>query len=293
MHAHEIDIDEKLVRGLLHSQFPQWAEFSLKRIQSDGTEHAIYRLGVDMCVRLPLIPEVDPKIEKEQQWLPYLAPHVPLAIPVPLGKGIPGEDYPLHWSVYSWLEGENATLEPITDLKQAAIDLARFLKSLQKIPVVGGPLSARSGPLITQDSDVRSAIEALGNMVDTKRVTKLWDESLDAPLWDKEPVWIHGDLLPANLLIHQGHLNAIIDFGILGVGDPACDLIPAWSLFTNETRDVFRTALGVDDATWLRGRGWALSIGLIILPYYQYTNQGLFTIGKRMINEILTEDSDF
>lgn len=195
MHAHEIDIGEKLVRDLLHSQFPQWAELPLSRVQSDGTEHAIYRLGVDMCVRLPLIPEVDPKVEKEQQWLPYLAPQVPLAMPISIGKGTPEKCYPLHWSVYSWLEGENTVLEPISDLKQAAIDLASFLKVLQKIPAVGGPLSPRSGPLVTQDSDVRVAIEALGNMVDVKRVTSLWEESLNAPIWDKEPVWIHGDLM--------------------------------------------------------------------------------------------------
>jgi len=291
MHENEHDIDESLVKQLLSTQFPQWAKLPISQVKSDGTVHAIYRLGSDMCVRLPRIPEVDHQIENEQRWLPQLAPLLPLAIPVPLGKGNPHENYPWHWSVYRWLEGENTFIEPIEDLKQAAIDLAQFLNALHLISPIGGPLSQRSGPLATQDSETRDAIKSLHGVVDTDVITAIWEECLKAPVWDKPPVWIHGDLLPANLLSHHDRLSAIIDFGLFGIGDPACDLIPAWSTFTASTRDIFRSALAIDDATWMRGRGWALSIGLIILPYYKNTNLGLYAVGERMVREVLADSS--
>lgn len=289
MHDNEHDISLPLVRELLSAQFPQWATLPLTKVASDGTVNAIYRLGSDMCVRLPRIPEVDEQIANEQQWLPQLAPLLPLAIPTPLGKGIPQANYPWHWSVYRWLDGNNTFMTPIHNLQQAAIDLAQFLKALHLIPTTGAPFSTRSGPLSSQNNDVIAAIKSLYGMIDTKRITYIWEECLRVPLWHKPPVWMHGDLLPANLLTHQDRLTAVIDFGLFGIGDPACDLIPAWSTFTAETRDIFRSTLAIDDATWIRGRGWALSIGLIILPYYKQTNPGLYAVGERMITEVLAE----
>lgn len=290
MHEHEAEINETLVRHLLNEQFPQWAKLPIKQVQSDGTVNAIYRLGTEMCVRLPRISEVDHQIETEQIWLPKLAPTLPIAIPVPLGKGIPSSNYPYHWSVYSWLEGKNMAIEKDVDLSQAAIDLAGFLNALHKIDPSDGPTSYRGMPLAVQDSEVREAIRSLRRTIDTERATRLWEGSLQIPIWDRAPVWIHGDLLPANILVNHGRLSGIIDFGSLGIGDPACDLIPAWSILSSDTRDLFRSRLAIDDATWKRGRGWALSIALIILPYYQHTNPGLVAVANRMLNEIFSEN---
>ena len=233
-------------------------------------------------------------MDKEYQWLPRLAPLLPLAIPVPLAKGTPGEGYPWHWSVYRWLEGENATIERIADPRQAATELAQFIAALQRIDPTGGPPpgpnnSSRGVPLELRDPDTRAAIASLHGTLDGEAVTAAWEAALQAPVWRGPPVWIHGDLQSGNLLAQQGRLSAVIDFGCLGVGDPACDLQVAWNLLSAESRDLFRAALPVDDATWARGRGWALSVGLIALPYYQNTNPVLAGISRRAIDEALAD----
>jgi aminoglycoside phosphotransferase (APT) family kinase protein len=289
MHHHEIPIDVLLITKLLHRQFLQWSNLPLSPVQSDGTDNALYRLGTDMCIRLPRIPSAAEQVEKEHKWLPHLASQLPLAIPNILERGRPSEDYPWPWSICRWIEGENAATSQTIDLQQTAIDLANFIGDLHRIDSAGGPPSRRGFPLATQDKGVRSALKSLNSVIDTEVLTRIWEECLQAFPWDKPPVWIHGDLLPANLLIQEGKLSAIIDFGLMGTGDPACDLIPAWSLLTANTRDIFRMTVGVDDATWIRGQGWALSIALIILPYYWDMNPGLVAVGKRMIDEILND----
>ncbi len=294
MHVDEVDVDVSLVGRLLAAQFPQWADLLIEPVHSAGTDNAIYRLGDDMAVRLPRIDWAIGQVDKEYRWLPRLAPHLPLAIPVPLAKGIPGEGYPWHWSVYRWLEGENATIERIAEEGQAARDLAQFIAALQRIdplgwPPPGPPNSSRGVPLSTRDSETRAAIATLEGTLDASALTSAWEAALQAPAWGGPPVWIHGDLSPLNLLVERGRISAVIDFGCLGVGDPACDLIVAWNLLSDETRNVFRAALPVDDATWARGRGWALSIGLIALPYYQITNPVLAGISQRAIDEVLAD----
>jgi aminoglycoside phosphotransferase (APT) family kinase protein len=294
MHVDEVDVDAALVSRLLAAQFPQWADLSIEPIHSAGTDNAIYRLGSEMAVRLPRIEAATGQVDKEHQWLPRLAPHLPLAIPVPLAKGKPGEGYPWHWSVYRWLEGETATIERIADPGQAARDLAHFIAALQQIDPTGGPLPGphnffRGEPLALRDSETRAAIASLDGMLDTDAVTAVWDAALQAPAWHDAPVWIHGDLSPGNLLIQQGLISAIIDFGGLGVGDPACDLQVAWNLLSAASRGVFRAGLQIDAATWARGRGWALSVGLIALPYYQNTNPVLAGISRRAINAVLAD----
>jgi aminoglycoside phosphotransferase (APT) family kinase protein len=294
MHIDEVNVDGSLVGRLLAAQFPQWADLPIKPVHSAGTDNAIYRLGSDMAVRLPRRQGVTRQVDKEQQWLPRLAPLLPLAIPIPRAYGRPGEGYPWHWSVYQWLAGENATIEPIADPGQAARDLAYFIAALQRIDPTGGPPSGphnffRGVPLAMRDPLTRAAIADLSGMLDTGAVTAAWKAALQAPVWDGPPVWIHGDLSPLNLLVQQGRLSAVIDFGGLSVGDPACDLIVAWNLFSAQTRAVLRAALPVDDATWARGRGWALSIGLIALPYYQSTNPVLAGIARRAIDEVLAD----
>jgi aminoglycoside phosphotransferase (APT) family kinase protein len=294
MHSDEVDTDVSLVGRLLAGQFPQWAGLPIEPVRSAGTDNALYRLGEDMVVRLPRIHWATRQVEKEQRWLPRLAPHLPLAIPVPLAMGVPAEGYPWHWSIYRWLAGETTTIERIADLRQAAMDLARFIAALQRIDPTGGPPpglhnSSRGEPLAMRDDQTRAAIASLHGILDAGALTAAWEAALAAPAWQGPPVWIHGDLQAGNLLAQQGQLSAIIDFGCLGVGDPACDLQVAWNFLSAETRDVFRASLPVDAATWARGRGWALSVGLIALPYYRSTNPVLAGISRRAIDEVLAD----
>jgi aminoglycoside phosphotransferase (APT) family kinase protein len=289
MHADEVDTDASLVLRLLKGQFPQWADLPIKRVESAGTDNAIYRLGDDMAVRLPRIHWAIEQVDKEHRWLPRLAPLLPLAIPAPLAKGAPGEGYPWDWSIQRWLEGENATVEAPANLRQAATDVAQFIAALQRIDPTDGPPAGRGVPLALRDTAMRAAIAAVHGMLDTDAVTAAWEVALVAPEWDRPPVWVHGDLLPGNLLVEQGRLSAVIDFGGLGVGDPACDLMIAWSLFSGESREVFRAALEVDDATWARGRGHALSQAIIFIPYYLDTNPAGVRIARRVVDEVLAE----
>jgi aminoglycoside phosphotransferase (APT) family kinase protein len=283
----EVHINISLVRRLLTEQFPQWAKLPLEPVNSAGTDNAIYRLGDDMAVRLPRFSRVADDVEKEYQWLPRLAPFLPLAIPVPLGKGTPAENYPWPWSIYQWIEGENATIEHIADLRQVAIAIGQFIAALQRIDPADGPLSGRGVPLIIQDPDTRAAIITLQDVIDADAATAAWDAALQAPVWDGPSVWLHGDLHSGNLLVNNGRLSAVIDFGLLGVGDPACDLMVGWTLLSAETRKIFRTVLPVDDATWERGRGWALSWGLIALAYYLNSNPVLADIARYTIGQVL------
>jgi aminoglycoside phosphotransferase (APT) family kinase protein len=289
MHDDELDIDVALVRRLLAGQLPQWAGLPLDRVESAGTDNAIFRLGDGMAVRLPRIHWATGQPDKEHEWLPRLAPLLPLAIPCPLAKGAPAEGYPWKWSVYRWLEGENAVAERIADPQQAAIDLARFVAALQRIDTTGAPPASRGVPLETRDEPTRNAIASLHDTIETDAVTAAWEAALEAPARHGSPVWVHGDLQSGNLLAVRGRLSAVIDFGGLGVGDPACDVMPAWTYPSAETRDAFRAEFSVDDATWARARGWAVSVGLIALPYYRITNPVLAGIGRRAIGEVLAD----
>lgn len=287
MHADEVDTDVPLVSRLVAAQFPEWAGLPVEPVLPWGTDNAVYRLGKDLAVRLPRIASAVGQVEKEHRWLPRLAPHLPLSLPVPLAMGRPAEGYPFEWSVYRWLDGEPATIDRIADPNEAAADLGRFITALQRIDPADGPVAGRGVPLATRDRSTREAIAALGGRIDARAVTAVWEAALDAPAWDGPPVWIHGDLTAGNLLVGNGRLRAVIDFGALGVGDPACDLIVAWNLFSGEARDAFRGALATDEPTWQRGRGWALSIALIALPYYLETNPVIVEASWRVIDEVL------
>ncbi len=293
MHAAEVETDVSLVRRLLAAQFPQWADLPIEPVNSAGTDNAIYRLGDDKSVRLPRIQGATGQVAKEHRWLPRIAPHLPLAIPAPLAKGTPGEGYPWHWSVYRWLEGGNAAMQRLADPRRAATELAHFIAALQRIDPTGGPLAVehdlRGVPLAMRDTYTREAIAALRGMIDVGAVTAAWEAALRAPEWNRSPVWFHGDLLPGNLLVEGGRLSAVIDFGGLGVGDPACDLMIAWGLFSGESREVFRAALAVDEATWVRGRGCALSWALIFIPYYLDTNPVGVGSARRVLDEVLAD----
>lgn len=294
MHVDEVDVDEALVRRLLGEQLPQWAELPLERVPSDGTDNAIYRLGDDMAVRMPRYPSAAGQVTKEAQWVPRLAPHLPLDVPFPLALGEPGDGYPWRWSVVTWLPGERASFEALSDPGDAAARLAGFVRVLGGIDTGGGPPPGdhnfgRGAPLATRDGYVRDALAQLGSDLDVGAAQAAWERALSAPEYSAPGVWIHGDLHGGNLLTNGGRLTGVIDFGGLGVGDPACDVMPAWTFFRGPARATFRERLAVDDATWERGRGWALSMGLIALPYYRDTNPSLARTARRWVEEVLTD----
>jgi len=289
MHADEVAIDVPLVRRLLAAQFPQWADLAIERVASAGTDNAMYRLGDDMAVRLPRIRWAVDDVDREQHWLPRLAPLLPLAIPVPLGKGEPAAGYPWRWSVYRWLCGENPDVEQFTERRSLALELARFVAALHRIDPAGGPPAGRGVPLAERDAPTRTALDALHGTIETAAATAAWDAALRTPAWAGPPVWVHGDLSAGNLLVVEGRLSAVIDFGGVGIGDPACDLIVAWDLFSGPAREVFGDALGVDEATWSRGRGWALSTALIALPYYRDTNPVIMASARRRLAAVLAD----
>jgi aminoglycoside phosphotransferase (APT) family kinase protein len=291
MHADEVDTDVALVRRLLAGQFPHWAELSIDPVVSYGTDHDIYRLGDNLAARLPRIAWATKQAAKEAEWLPKLAPHLPLEIPVPLAMGQPAEGYPFEWSVYEWLPGENAN-ETLADLDQAAVDLAAFVTALRQIDATDAhprPPGSRGSPLAELDKHVRRAIAELGDRIDTDAALRSWEESLGSSAWDGEDVWVHGDLLPGNLLVVDGRLSAIIDFGCLNVGDPACDLQPAWNVFEGDSRTRYRVEVEADDASWLRGRGWALYQAVMALPYYWGTNPGMIRQASHALDQVLAD----
>ncbi|MFJ3894301.1 aminoglycoside phosphotransferase family protein [Streptomyces sp. NPDC090083] len=292
MHADELDIDAELVRRLVGEQFPDWAGLPVTRVASAGTDNAMYRLGEDMVVRLPRLPGGARQIETEQRWLPRLAPRVPLAVPVPLAMGAPGGGYGLRWGVYGWLDGSSAYDAPPAEPAATAVELGRFVAALRRVDAVGGPTSFRGGPVGERDAEVREAIEDLGadGTHDAALATAAWEDVLALPQWQADPVWLHGDLLPGNLLTTSGRLSAVIDFGGLGTGDPAADALPAWALFSSGTRELFREAGEFEDAVWARGRGWALRFGLVAEHYYRGgRNPVLAEVGHRAVREALAE----
>ncbi|MDT4989977.1 MAG: hypothetical protein QOI74_4071 [Micromonosporaceae bacterium] len=263
-----LHVDATLARRLVAAQFPQWADLPIRPVATSGWDNQTFHLGSTMSVRLPSAAEYALAVDKEHRWLPVLAPCLPLPIPVPLAKGVPGEGYPLPWSVYGWIDGETASADTIDDLTGFAVALAGFLVALGRVDPVGGPAAGlhnwfRGGPLETYDAQTRLVIDALDGRLPDGTATEIWTSALRAT-WDGRPVWFHGDVAHDNLLVRDGALAAVIDFGTCGVGDPACDLAIAWTLLSGASRDAFRTGLGVDPATWTRGRGWALWKALII-----------------------------
>ena len=287
MHPDEVPTTPALVRALVDEQFPQWSELPVERVASFGTDHALYRLGDGMVARLPRRRVNEASLRSERRWLPRLAPQLPLAVPLPLADGRPGHGYPFEWSVYRWRDGVPAEREPITDAEQAADDLAAFVAALQRIDPAGGPTPGphnafRGAPLARFDGRTRASIAELG--VDATA----WEEALAAPPWDRAPVWHHGDLDVRNLLVTNGRVSGVIDFGCLGVGDPACDVAVAWKVLPSEERCRFRNALSVDDATWARARGWVLSQAVNALTYYTLeTNRILVLEAQRWLGEVL------
>jgi aminoglycoside phosphotransferase (APT) family kinase protein len=284
-------ISTALVRRLVDAEFPQWAELPVRQVAESGWDNATFRLGKQMTVRLPSAAAYAGQVEKEHLWLPRLAPLLPLAIPTPLAMGRPALGFPWKWSVYRWLKGATASHSRATDLSELATSLAHFLAALQRVDSARGPPPGlhnfhRGGPLTVYDSQTRKAIALLGGQIDAAAATRIWEAALTAA-WRGSPVWIHGDVSAGNLLVQEGRLSSVIDFGMLAVGDPACDLSIAWTFFEGESRKVFQTMLALDAGTWTRGRGWALWKALIVAANLTETNAVETAQPFRVISEIL------
>jgi aminoglycoside phosphotransferase (APT) family kinase protein len=256
------DITPELVSRLVAHEFPQWADLPVSGVDLDGWDNKTFRLGSTMSVRLPSADIYVAQIDKEHRWLPVLGGDLPLPIPEPLAKGSPALGFPFPWSVYRWINGDTATDATVADLTQFAQDLARFLSALHACNATDGPASgahsfARGGPVSVWDTQTRDALERLDGEIDVAGATEVWAEALGSR-WTQPPVWVHGDITGSNLLVLRGRLCAVIDFGCSAVGDPACDTTIAWTFFIGESREMFKSLVPVDDATWARGRGWAL-----------------------------------
>lgn len=291
IHDGEVEIDAELVGRLVAEQFPHWAELPISWIATSGTVHVLFRLGDELCVRLPR--DGGPgDAAKERRWLPLLASRLPVTIPEIVGEGEPTPEYPGRWSIYRWIEGRAPDPDHLVRPTELAEDLAAFVMTLRTVDLPGAPTAPRGAPLRRLDRQTRAALADLARLkvpFDVREAEKAWDEALAVPDAPAPLVWVHADLMPGNLLLRDNRLHAVLDFGCIGLGDPACDLMPAWNLLTTQTRSHFRQALNVDDATWARGRGRALWMALNLLPYYRDRSPVLAANARRTIQEILTD----
>jgi aminoglycoside phosphotransferase (APT) family kinase protein len=286
MHAGEVETDADLVRELLAAAFPHWAGLPIQPVHSSGTVNALYRLGANMVARLPRTDWARGAVERQERWLPILAPSLPVAVPRPLARGAPALGYPFEWGVYTWLPGRTFVAGEPADEVGLARSLAELVLALWKIEPAGGPPQSR-GDLRRWDRPARDAIDVLEGLLDGRAVRTAWEESLAAATWSGASRWVHADLMPANLLLEGGRLTGVIDWEAAGVGDPALDLAVAWNALSSHPREVFRGLLDVDEATWIRGRGWALCTGLVALPYYVDTNPELAANARFRIAQVL------
>jgi aminoglycoside phosphotransferase (APT) family kinase protein len=265
----------------------------IKPVKKSGNDNKTFHLGNSMSVRLPSDEAYVPQVEKEQKWLPILAKHLSTPISEPLAKGEPSEDYPHPWSVNKWLDGETLTLENIDDSNQFANDLGKFLVELQSIDANEGPLAGehnfyRGGDIVVYDDECRDAINNNVNTFNKHLLKEIWELALTSK-WAGEPVWVHGDIAPGNILIENGKLCAVIDFGILGVGDPSCDAAMAWTFFDDSSRKTFKNALNFDAETWNRARGWALWKALITYNYNKQSNKAVADEQCNIIEVIIND----
>lgn len=289
----DVVIDVSLVQTLIAVQFPEWKDLPVVPVSCSGWDNRTFHLGDKMLIRMPSTVEYEAQVEKEQYWLPKLSSSLPVQIPMPIAIGKPAKGYPWKWSIYGWIEGESVASSYIADFCELADNLAEFLIAFHRIDSTGGPLPGlhsfyRGGSLEVYDSEVKPAVTALKNKIDSNTVMEIWETAL-ATCWREKPVWVHGDMSAGNLLVHHGKLCAVIDFGQLAIGDPACDLSIAWTLFIGKSRDVFRRKLRLDDETWARGRAWALWKALVVAA--GFTNPGNTESAHcwRIINEVIND----
>jgi aminoglycoside phosphotransferase (APT) family kinase protein len=290
MHEGEVRIDADLVARLVADQFPALAHLPVTEVRSIGTVNAVYRLGDEVYARLPRVAHWASDLEREQRWLPWLAPQLPLDVPEPVASGRPDAVYPFPWAIYRWLEGEPYADDRVTDERQAARDLASFVRELRRVDPTDAPPAGRR-PLRVLDEGTRDAIEASRTVIDADAALAAWDDTLRAAPWTGDPVWIHTDLLRPNILTRAGLISAVIDFGGAGIGDPAADVVAAWATFGPAGRATYRAELDVDDDTWRRARGFALHQAAMIIPYYAETNPAFVALAARTVEQVLLDQA--
>jgi aminoglycoside phosphotransferase (APT) family kinase protein len=289
-----VEITVQLVEKLIQSQFPEWSHLPVDPVERQGNDNRTFRLGKEMGIRLPSAERYVPQVEKEYYWLPILKEYIDLSISLPLAKGNPGEGYPWVWSINQWIAGDTASISNVKDLNRFALDLALFLKQLQSIASSEGPRAGqhnffRGGSISVYDKETKTVIQNTKSKFDETTASEIWNKALQSQ-WKERPVWVHGDIAPGNLLVNrEGILSGVIDFGILGVGDPSCDLAMAWTFFDDESRRVFKKTMDLDEGTWNRGRGWALWKALITYDYFYREDQERAAEMERVIDNIFRE----
>lgn len=292
LHADEADVDEALVRRLLAAQAPPWAHLPLRPVEPPGTDNVMVRLGEDLVVRLPRTAGAAAGLDKEQRIVPLLAAHLPVPVPVPVLAGVAQDGWPWPWSVSPWLPGSPPAPGSVDARVAGQLgDVVAALRALDtRRHAPEGPLhSYRGDPLVERDADTRECLRQCGGLLDVVRVGAAWDRAVDVDEHRDAPVWIHADLQPGNLLVGPHGLAAVLDWGLLALGDLAVDCLPAWSLLDARTRPAFRDRAGVDEATWARGRGWALSLALVALPYYVDTDARMAAWSRHAVAQVVDD----
>lgn len=282
-----MEITTQLVCHLIHSQFPQWDDLEIRPVAQSGNDNRTFHLGENMTVRLPSGPAYAAQVEKEAKWLPFLAPRLTLPISSPVAVGRPDAVYPFPWSVNRYIPGETLNRENVPDRIAFAADLSAFLRELQSIPTLGAPAAGAhnfyrgASPIVYHEETVRALRES--EDLPVGKLEAIWEKAI-AGQWEEPPVWIHGDVAPGNLLVSSGALSGVIDFGIMAVGDPACDYAMAWTFFQGSAKDAFLH--GLDEATIDRARGWALWKALVTRhsAEKQAAENAAFTL-KRILEE--------
>jgi len=257
-----MEINTLLAQNLINSQFPNWKHLPIKPVEQSGWDNCTFHLGDEMTIRLPSKEEYAPQILKEYNLLSFLSKYLSLKITTPLALGKPNKDYPWHWSINNWIDGETVSTEKVINLNKFAKDLGQFLVEFQNIPAEKGPIAGphnfhRGGDLSVYNDEMCLALPKIKNLTEQETATSLWKEALSSH-WKSKPVWVHGDFATGNILLKDGELNAVIDFGCMCVGDPACDLAIAWNFFTGDAREVFKQIMKLDESTWVRALGWTL-----------------------------------
>ncbi|PPJ35877.1 acetyltransferase [Nocardia nova] len=288
-------IDADLVGRLIARQFPRWSALPVTPVANDGWDNRTYRLGSDKTVRLPTAASYAPAVAKESRWLPRLAPALPIPVPTVLAEGAPDLGYPFPWSVRRWIPGDTADRAEIENMTEFTGAVAEFIRTLQQCETTDAPPAGahsfyRGRSPGHYDSQTRHCLTILTGRIDTAAATAVWDKALTTE-WDRDPVWFHGNIAPGNLIVDQGKLAAVIDFGTCGIGDPACDLVLAWTMLSGEGREAFRRAIDHDNATWDRARGWALWKALLTLTEHRATDHEPASRAQRLVDEILLDET--
>ncbi|MEV4095714.1 aminoglycoside phosphotransferase family protein [Streptosporangium saharense] len=280
--AVEVGIDDDLVDRLVRRQHPDLA--GPLTLVANGWDNVVYRLGADLSVRLPRRQAAVDLIVNEQRWLPVLAHHVEVALPVPVRTGVPGEGYPWPWTIAPWFEGRTAAEVPPSDRSGLAVPLADFMTDLHRPAPPDAPRNpVRGVPLSVRDEAVRRRLPSVSRSAE---LLPLWEELAALPDWRGPALWLHGDPHPGNLLLDGKGLAAVLDFGDLTGGDPATDLAAAWLVFDEDGRDVFRSRVDADKVTWERARGWALAVGTA-LAVHSADSPAVAAVGDHVLDQVL------